>query len=357
MKTVALFDLIHGMHQLACDGSWQQLLDSLAVAFDTRTVALVPDFRDMGSGALTGTHLATGIPEGRAAPSSPIIRRLWKSPRNEVSVVQRFDDPSWPEMNQYYLKYFPDGQYYRSMQVLIDRGRSASTLFFVSRSASDPVFGQSEIDTLHGIIPHISTIASVYERYSRERDLEGELGYAVFYIDHARRLIDCNALALRMLGARDVVDLVDGHLQLGDASRLLRTALTSQGEAPEPAMRTSSMLVTGTSGLIYLATVSAPAGSAFPGRGVAKLTIEDTTSFAQSDRTELHRQFRLTKTEAKVASSFLQHRELAGVCRALDIRPETVRAHMKSIYAKTGCRNQADLVYFLVRYPPPFVVH
>lgn len=69
---------------------------------------------------------------------------------------------------------------------------------------------------------------------------------------------------------------------------------------------------------------------------------------------QLHR---LTPTEARVASAIASGMRSAEVAHFLHIGTNTVRTHLKSVFAKTGARTQADLIRILLCGPLWFPTH
>lgn len=57
--------------------------------------------------------------------------------------------------------------------------------------------------------------------------------------------------------------------------------------------------------------------------------------------------YHLTPREVQIAKQILQGADNSEICRALSIRPGTVKAHLKNIYRKTGvCRKIILLLKF-----------
>lgn len=54
--------------------------------------------------------------------------------------------------------------------------------------------------------------------------------------------------------------------------------------------------------------------------------------------------FDLTATEARVAILIGEGKSAATIARRLGVQPNTVRVHLRSVFAKTGARRQADIV-------------
>lgn len=69
----------------------------------------------------------------------------------------------------------------------------------------------------------------------------------------------------------------------------------------------------------------------------------------QIDGQALCRLFRLTASEAKVASLIANGSHLDEVAEELDISLNTVRTHLRHIFEKTGVERQADLIHLLLR--------
>lgn len=82
-------------------------------------------------------------------------------------------------------------------------------------------------------------------------------------------------------------------------------------------------------------------------RAVAGIFVTDRSGIAVAEDSALIRQHGLTASEAKVAVAI--SRGLAGkeICRELDISYNTLKTHLKHIYAKTQAKHQSDLVRLL----------
>jgi DNA-binding CsgD family transcriptional regulator len=84
-------------------------------------------------------------------------------------------------------------------------------------------------------------------------------------------------------------------------------------------------------------------------RGGASLALfisvpgEDT----QLDPAAIRDLFQLTRMEATLAASLASGRSLVDAADLLGIAHNTARAHLRSIFAKTGARRQSQLVHLL----------
>jgi DNA-binding CsgD family transcriptional regulator len=81
-----------------------------------------------------------------------------------------------------------------------------------------------------------------------------------------------------------------------------------------------------------------------PQRPVAMVLLIDPECALQGSDDQLIQLFRLTPTEARVASKIGRGEELDAVAESLGVMPSTVRTHLHHVFEKTGMRRQAELV-------------
>ncbi|SCY94920.1 helix-turn-helix transcriptional regulator [Microvirga guangxiensis] len=65
----------------------------------------------------------------------------------------------------------------------------------------------------------------------------------------------------------------------------------------------------------------------------------------------LQKVFGLTTAEVRVAASLLKGSDTQQIAAEHKVSPETIRYHLKSMFAKTGTNHQAQLVSLLARFP------
>lgn len=82
--------------------------------------------------------------------------------------------------------------------------------------------------------------------------------------------------------------------------------------------------------------------------GAVQITLRDPESErpAQSLLREL---FALTPVEAQVTGLLAEGRRTGEIAVALGVQANTVQAHLKNVYSKTGCRHQAALLSLVLR--------
>lgn len=94
----------------------------------------------------------------------------------------------------------------------------------------------------------------------------------------------------------------------------------------------------------------APGGLLFPPSRFALVTIYP-RSRRPASTAAFQSAFGLTVAEARLASRLQQGESLTEIADALGLSRETLRRHLKSVFAKTNTNRQAELVLLLARVP------
>jgi DNA-binding CsgD family transcriptional regulator len=185
------------------------------------------------------------------------------------------------------------------------------------------------------------------------------LADAVFVIDGNGALVQTNAAADALIERGDVVRLRGGELRLGRnngpdplADLLVQLTAPRRGDGGDPvrclAIRESDnagdeLLVTAVR-MVNEPSRGAPAGILFLRRG-----SETRPNFRAQHLRDL---FGFTPAETRIANALLAGERVEDVATRLDVRPDTVRGHIKRMLAKTGTRRQSDLVCRLASAVP-----
>ena len=85
----------------------------------------------------------------------------------------------------------------------------------------------------------------------------------------------------------------------------------------------------------------------------AILIIRDLDNRKEPDDFLLRELFALTPAEIRLAKAIAGGRKLAEVARLLGVSTETARAHLKSVFAKSGAHSQSELSVLLDRMAGP----
>jgi DNA-binding CsgD family transcriptional regulator len=82
--------------------------------------------------------------------------------------------------------------------------------------------------------------------------------------------------------------------------------------------------------------------------GAAAIFLSDPERQARESTGPLRALYRLSPTAARVAWLVTRLGSIGGAAKASGLAPETVRTHLKHVYAKTGINRQSALAHLLV---------
>jgi DNA-binding CsgD family transcriptional regulator/PAS domain-containing protein len=235
----------------------------------------------------------------------------------------------------------------------------------VARHRARGVVTDREIEIGTLLLPHLRravTISNVLDARAIERTrMTDALPCGVILTNDKGRIVHANRSAERMFenGAalQDTGGILSAkapaatqelrkaiRLAAHDETRLGRTGLAVRLTGPPaPSMFAHVLPMSGTEqrNLIRGEAIAA----VFIGPSIAKnLDIEPPAA-----KEFFRARFGLTKAEADVALEILKGDGRAAAAARLGITPATVRAHLSQIFAKTGVRRQAELVWQLMQ--------
>jgi DNA-binding CsgD family transcriptional regulator len=217
-------------------------------------------------------------------------------------------------------------------------------------------------------VPHLKTAIHLFSELDVVRtersiyaDAMDQLTLATIVLDENGRVLHANRLAETILAERDGITRVNDSLQLAnhdDAKRfreLLTRAIEAQ-RASKPGL-VEVMRVRRPSGLPDIGLVVRPSSSAVGGpdeRLTASVAVflsaetEDAPERAPPSEV-IQKLFGLTPKEATLALRLAGGDSLQEASETLGISTNTARAHLRSIFAKTGVDRQAKLVRVLLK--------
>ena len=83
-------------------------------------------------------------------------------------------------------------------------------------------------------------------------------------------------------------------------------------------------------------------------RSAVAVFLVDPEQHEPLDQESLRQLYSLTLTESRLAAKLAGGKRLKEVAQELGVRPNTARSHLGSIFRKTGCERQSDLIRLLV---------
>lgn len=238
--------------------------------------------------------------------------------------------------------------------------RSGSVYGFrVTRPEADAAFSTADLDIARRLLPHLRQALDAYLTINQDRKLSNLYGHAMaqlmvgaVVLDDRGKVIECNSTASAILDLHDGLRIVGDQLEATYANdnrklqHLVRGALQRSGS--------------GHTALAEAMSVSRPSGQIGWGLVVQAVAPDDWTEgkhrpsvavFVRDTEGKAHppvrlaqQLFQLTPAETSLAIQLANGLSLEEAAETLSIRRNTARAHLRSIFSKTGVRRQTELV-------------
>jgi DNA-binding CsgD family transcriptional regulator len=321
---------------------------------------------------------------GQAAPMPPVVspdldeclmyalRNGWieNNARNERSIAAfgRGQDivtesmvfSPWELDNIPYCAEFINRFHYRwfAAMNLVGQGRSSIVLELQRPACSRP-FSDAEIETMRRVRPHLVEAANM-ALHLADVHHDGLLAaFRTFHcgailLDWRARVLRLGAMAEFLMGTALRVR-GDGTLRArdGESDAALQQLIGS-------AIGSGELVAPGPVGVVSIARAGAPpflarvialpqphADRLKPARAVLLLAEQDVEGTPQLP--DLCQMFDLTNSEASTVAALAQGHNPREIAKMRRIGYTTVRTHLRSAFAKTGTRRQAELVALVLR--------
>ncbi|RGE43699.1 LuxR family transcriptional regulator [Comamonas testosteroni] len=220
-------------------------------------------------------------------------------------------------------------------------------------------FGPREKALMTLLHPHLKRALKMHLALNRDRQLISLYGRAtaqlmvgVVILDQNGMVIETNPAATTILNSGDGLRVKDGALEAAYANdnrklqRLIRDALIH----PQDQIRamTEGMSVGRQSGQlnwgVVVQNISPDEWTEGKQRPSVAVFVRDTTGRSDPPVKLAQQLFQLTPAETALAIQLANGLSLDEAAQELNIRLNTARAHLRSIFSKTGVRRQTELV-------------
>lgn len=339
--------------------SWTKPLKILQRTFKANYVTLIlklPEEDDLGLMVAVGKNI-TELQSVQSLPYQYKLTPFTDQALDKVFTVSDFMTESEWQASSYRQHWCAVNDVYHVMSVDISTENHGNLRFRVTRDASQENFSESDKALCELLIPHfrrsittflhLHSSASLGSLYSRAI---GRLSIATITIDETGRVLDKNLFASEILDASDGLKITAGkltaqhHTDNSELKRLIKTAFEHGAGQTMP----EAMSVSRPSGEIALGLVIEviPSLDWAEGKGHRKAVVyirdaigKSTTSIDLSKKL-----FGLTPAETALTLQLINGLSLEEASEVLNIRRNTARAHLRSIFSKTGVRRQTELV-------------
>jgi DNA-binding CsgD family transcriptional regulator len=215
-----------------------------------------------------------------------------------------------------------------------------------------------EVEGLRLVTPHLRravTISNLFDLKAVEAKTFGGvldgLTYAVFLVDENLHVVHANRAAETMLAAGDPILsfhgrlMVRGEIAANALEAAVRLAATDEVALGQRGIGTPARGKDGSPAVLHVMPLQRrEIRSGLVQRAVAAVFVVDGTGTTYSANDAIAALYDFTPAESRIFALLGQNRSLAEAAEALGIAKSTARTHLLRVFAKTGCRRQAELV-------------
>lgn len=238
----------------------------------------------------------------------------------------------------------------------------------VSRTRDQAQFSEAEKRLCVAVLPHLERAIRIHARLNRiesERALYagamGQLAVATILLDETGRVLNTNARADALLGHGSGLRVEAGQLRLDNPAQaetlhaMLGSVLQNQKQG-KPAL-VEALRVSREGGLSDLGLVirPVPASEWSEGRSVPSVAIfiSDPDDATEAPVQVITKLFGFTPTEATLSILLAKGLTLDEAAETLHVSRNTVRTHLRSVFAKTGVSRQGMLIRLVLQSVAP----
>lgn len=341
-----------------------QTLRHLRTLYQANFVTLilrVPKQPDLGLMIVAGDIEAEGEVSYLAYPqaNTPFTHQ----PLDQVFTVEDVMSQSeWTHSSYFQIFCAPQGVFH-VMGADISTPDGGKLRFRITRPKSAPKFTAEERAFCEMLLPHMRRALHMHNLLDRSESLSELYSQAISRLSVATIVLDENGSALRInpiaqeiLDASDGLKLVGGRLEATypsdnrELQQLIRNAFSKDDH--EGGGSAEAMSVARPSGQVSLGLVVETIPSLEWAEGKSKpaavVYIRDAVGKSLASEVITKQLFNLTRAETALAMELANGLSLEEAAEALNIRRNTARAHLRSIFSKTGVRRQTELVRIML---------
>ncbi|WP_445157533.1 helix-turn-helix transcriptional regulator [Halomonas sp. E14] len=354
---------------------WRTALDIVKELFAANFVTLILRVPSQDE---TGLMVAVGRVQGRELGDASVSYFPYQhqtTPFSNLSANKVFtvedvmSEGEWRQSS--YRKHWcaPSGVYHL-LGADIETPDAGRLRFRITRDESSPGFGTEERALCERIIPHLRRALALHNQLDRTASMSAlycqaveKLSLGMILVDESGLVIDQNLAARHLIEIEDGLKVVGGRLEAfypsdnKELRRLIRQAF-SQAETETGGVGfPEAMSLTRPSGEVNLGVVVEPiartAWADGKGQPAAAVYIRDAVGRSQASSEVAKKLFGLTPAETQLSLQLANGLSLEEAAEELGIRRNTARAHLRSIFSKTGVRRQTELVRLFLNSVAP----
>jgi len=342
---------------------WPNALEMLRALFQANYVTLIlrsPEEGNLGlmiAVGVEGGDRVTYLPYGH--DSTPFVNQ----PTDKVFTVEDLmTEAEWRRM-PYFLHWCAPKDVFHVMGADISTPDGGKLRFRITRGEAGSKFDTVDRARCEMLLPHLRRALHVHNLLDRSESMGalysqaiGKLSVGTVVLDESGKVLEQNLIARELLSSNDGLKLVGGRLEASypsdnrELQQLIRNAFVRNAGTPPTIAQ--AMSVSRPSGQVSLGVVVEPVPSQEwaegKGQPAAVVYIRDAAGKSLASMAAAKQLFNLTPAETALAMELANGLSLEEAAEALNIRRNTARAHLRSIFSKTGVRRQTELVRIML---------
>lgn len=339
---------------------WSDSLEAMRLELGGNFASLIVS---QGSDDDLGLIVSVGGDRRQIDPNSPnlsISPFSGMAPDRLVTMADVLSEAEWRTSRYYQDWCQPHGVFHVMAADIVTRDGGVYG-FRVTRAEDSPPFATPDLELGRRLLPHIKRALDLHLSIHQDRKVISLYGNAmaqlmvgVVVLDKDSQVIECNPAATAILDMQDGLRLVGRQLEATYANdnrklqRLVKDALTHPAGTPNKPSLTEAVSVSRPSGQlswgVVVQSVSSDKWTEGKQRPAVAVFVRDTEGKSQPSVRLAQQLFNLTPAETVLAIQLANGLSLEEAAESLNIRRNTARAHLRSIFSKTGVRRQTELV-------------
>lgn len=337
---------------------WVACLESIRVAFSGNYASLIVRKETVDD---VGLIVSAGDNQPSLDPGNPLIAMSPFSglkPDTLVTLRDVMTEEEW-RASSYFREYCQPQGVFHVLAADIATRNGGLYGFRITRPENTPDFSVAEIRFCGLLLPHIKRALNLHLSINQDRKVSTLYSHAmtqllvgVVILDQNGVVMDCNPAASTILALKDGLTVEGEQLEASYADdnrklqKLLRDALN--GLSNDRLGVTEAMSVTRPSGKLswglILQRISSDQWTEGKQRPSVAVFVRDTEGRVAPSVRLAQQLFHLTPAETALAIQLANGLSLEEAAEVLNIKRNTARAHLRSIFSKTGVRRQTELV-------------
>lgn len=340
------------------EAGWVACLESIRDAFSGNYASLIVRKETVDD---VGLIVSAGANQPNIDPGNPFIAMSPFSglkPDTLVTLRDVMSEEEW-RSSAYYRDYCRPQGVFHVLAADIATRNGGLYGFRITRPEHASNFSEVEMAFCGLLVPHIKRALNLHLSINQDRKVSTLYSHAmtqllvgVVILDQNGVVMDCNPAATAILALNDGIAVDGAQLEASYADdnrklqKLLRDALNAA--SAERLGVTEAMSVTRPSGKLswglIFQRISSDQWTEGKQRPSVAVFVRDTEGRVDPSVRLAQQLFQLTPAETALAIQLANGLSLEEAAEELNIKRNTARAHLRSIFSKTGVRRQTELV-------------